>query len=78
MVGPVVAAGGTPIFDHGAPLASAHRPGEPPVDTARFLCLVETRSWEDSGNGLLRYGVGGQGAWPAGACGPSSILLGAC
>lgn len=55
MVGPVVAAGGTPIFDHGSPLASAHRPGEPPVDTARFLHLVDTRTWGDSGNVLLRY-----------------------
>jgi dihydrofolate reductase len=57
MVGPVVAAGGTPIFDHGAPLASAHRPGEPPVDAARFLRLVGTRTRDDSGNVLLRYEV---------------------
>jgi dihydrofolate reductase len=57
MVGPVVAAGGTPIFDHGSPLASAHRPGEPPVDAARFLRLVDTRTWDGSGNVLLRYEV---------------------
>jgi dihydrofolate reductase len=57
MVGPVVAAGGTPIFDHGSPLASAHRPGEPPVDAARFLRLVDTRTWGDSGNVLLQYEV---------------------
>jgi dihydrofolate reductase len=57
LVGPVVAAGGTPIFDHGAPLASAHRPGEAPVDAARRLRQLDTRTWDESGNVLLRYEV---------------------
>jgi hypothetical protein len=45
------------MFDHGSPLASAHRSGEAPVDAARFLRLVDTRTWGDSGNVLLCYEV---------------------
>jgi dihydrofolate reductase len=57
MVGPVVAGGGTPMFEPGSPLVSAHRPGEPPVAAERSLRRVETRTWDDSANVLLRYEV---------------------
>jgi dihydrofolate reductase len=42
MVGPIVLGGGTPAFD-GPPAAS--------------LRLLDTRTWDGSGNVLLRYGV---------------------
>jgi dihydrofolate reductase len=42
MIGPVVLAAGTPIFD-----------GQPAVS----LRLIDTRAWDDSGNVLLRYEV---------------------
>ena len=42
MIGPVVVGGGTPIFD-----------GKPPV----ALRLVATRTWDGSGNVLVRYEV---------------------
>ena len=42
MVGPVLVGAGTPLFD-----------GRPPV----WLRLLDTRTWEDSGNVLARYGV---------------------
>ena len=45
MVSPVVVGAGTPIFD-----------GQPPVS----LRLLDTRTWDDSGNVLTRYEVKGQ------------------
>lgn len=42
MVGPIVLGGGTPAFD-----------GQPAVS----LRLLDTRTWDGSGNVLLRYGV---------------------
>jgi dihydrofolate reductase len=57
MVGPVIAGGGTPMFGRGTALASAHRPGEPPVEAERLLRRTGTRTWDDSGNVLLRYEV---------------------
>jgi dihydrofolate reductase len=42
MIGPVVVGAGTPVFD-----------GQPPVS----LRLLGTRSWDDSGNVLVRYEV---------------------
>jgi dihydrofolate reductase len=47
MIGPVVVGGGTPVFD-----------GQPPVS----LRLVGTRTWDGSGNVLVRYEVGRQEA----------------
>ena len=42
MIGPVLVGAGTPIFD-----------GKPPVS----LRLIDTRTWDDSGNILVRYRV---------------------
>jgi dihydrofolate reductase len=42
MIGPVVLGAGTPLFD-----------GKPPVS----LRLIDTRTWDDSGNVLVQYGV---------------------
>jgi dihydrofolate reductase len=42
MIGPVLVGAGTPLFD-----------GQPPVS----LRLLDTRTWEDSGNVLARYEV---------------------
>jgi dihydrofolate reductase len=42
MIGPVLVGAGTPIFD-----------GKPPVS----LGLIDTRTWDDSGNILVRYRV---------------------
>jgi dihydrofolate reductase len=42
MIAPVILGAGTPLFD-----------GKPPVS----LRLLETRTWDGSGNVLLRYGV---------------------
>jgi hypothetical protein len=42
MIGPVVVGAGTPVFD-----------GQPPVS----LRLLGTRSWDGSGNVLVRYEV---------------------
>ena len=61
-VGPVVAGGGTPVFDRGEALASAHRPGDPPVQSDRLLRQIDARSWDDSGNVLVRYEVHMRGA----------------
>jgi dihydrofolate reductase len=54
MVGPVVVGGGTPIF--ATAIASAHRPDRP-FESRHSLLLLETRTWEGSGNVLLRYSV---------------------
>jgi dihydrofolate reductase len=59
MVGPVVVGGGTPIFKGQPAIASAHRPDRP-LDSRQSLRLIDTRSWEDSGNVLVRYEVGRQ------------------
>jgi hypothetical protein len=61
MVGPVVVGGGTPLFDGQPAIASAHRPDRP-VDSRQSLRLVDTRTWEDSGNVLVRYQVSRQTA----------------
>jgi riboflavin biosynthesis pyrimidine reductase len=60
MVGPVVVGGGTPIFD-GPPITSAHRPDRP-FGGRQSLRLVEARTWEGSGNVLVRYQVERQDA----------------
>ena len=59
MVGPVVVGGGTPIFDGQPAIASAHRPDRP-FDSRQSLRLVDTRTWKDSGNFLVRYEVSRQ------------------
>jgi dihydrofolate reductase len=61
MVGPVVVGGGTPIFDGQPAIASAHRP-DLPFDSRQSLRLVDIRTWEDSGNVLVRYEVSRQEA----------------
>jgi dihydrofolate reductase len=61
MVGPVVVGGGTPIFDGQPAIASAHRPDRP-FDSRQSLRLVDIRTWEDSGNVLVRYEVSRQEA----------------
>ena len=48
MIGPIVVGAGTPAFD-GKPAAS--------------LRLIDTRTWDGSGDVLLRYGVRRQEAW---------------
>jgi dihydrofolate reductase len=45
MIGPVVLGAGTPLFD-----------GRPPIS----LRLIDTRTWDGSGNVLVRYEVGRQ------------------
>jgi dihydrofolate reductase len=62
MGGPVVAGGGSPLFDGGEALASAHRPGDAPVETDRPVREIDARTWDDSGNVLLRYEVRTRGA----------------
>jgi dihydrofolate reductase len=64
MVGPVVAGGGTPTFDRGKALASAHRAGDPPIEARRLLRQNEARTWDNSGNVLLRYAVSTQEGEP--------------
>jgi riboflavin biosynthesis pyrimidine reductase len=59
VVGPVVVGGGTPIFDGQPAIASAHRPDRP-FDSRQSLRLVGTRTWEGSGNVLVRYQVAHQ------------------
>ncbi|HKF00356.1 MAG TPA: dihydrofolate reductase family protein [Actinomycetes bacterium] len=61
MVGPVVAGGGTPLFEGVPSIASAHRPDRP-LDSRQSLQLVGVRGWEGSGNVLVRYEVGRQEA----------------
>ena len=56
MVGPVVVSEGTPIFDGHLAIASAHRPDRP-IESEQSLRLIDTRSWDGSGNVLLRYHV---------------------
>jgi dihydrofolate reductase len=56
MVGPVVVGAGRPMFDGQPPIASAHRPDRP-FDSQQSLRLVDARTWEGSGNVLLRYEV---------------------
>jgi dihydrofolate reductase len=56
LVGPVVVGGGTPLFDGQPAIASAHRPDRP-VDSHQSLRLLDTRTWEGSGNVLVRYQV---------------------
>jgi dihydrofolate reductase len=58
LVGPVVVRDGTPIFD--TQLASGHRPDRP-IESAQSLQLIETRTWEGSGNVLIRYAVDNEG-----------------
>jgi hypothetical protein len=53
-VGSVVVGAGTPMFEE--PIASASRP-EPPNESRNSLQLADTRTWENSGNVLLRYEV---------------------
>jgi dihydrofolate reductase len=59
LVGPVCVGTGTPIFDE--PIASAHRPDRP-LESRQSLRLVDTRTWNGSGNVLVRYEVGRQEA----------------
>src|SRR6266487_1861535 len=54
MVGPVVVGAGTPIFDRQTAIASAHRPDRP-FQSRHSLRLLGTRTWEGSGNVLVRY-----------------------
>jgi dihydrofolate reductase len=54
MAGPTVVGAGTPMFDE--PIASVHRP-ESPLESRNSLQLADTRTWENSGNVLLRYKV---------------------
>jgi dihydrofolate reductase len=54
MIGPVVVGAGTPAFD--VPVASAHRPDRP-VASEHSLRLIDTRTWDGSGNVLVRYEV---------------------
>jgi len=54
MVGPVVIGAGTPMFDQ--PVASAHRPDRP-IDSPQSLRLADSRTWDQSGNVLIRYEV---------------------
>jgi riboflavin biosynthesis pyrimidine reductase len=54
MVGPVVVGNGTPMLAE--PSASAHRPDRP-IESQQSLRLLDTRTWESSGNVLLRYRV---------------------
>jgi dihydrofolate reductase len=61
MVGPVVIGEGTPIFDGAHAIASAHRPDRP-FDSRQALRLIDARTWERSGNVLVRYGVDRQQA----------------
>jgi dihydrofolate reductase len=56
MVDPVVVGGGTPLFDGQPAIASAHRPDRP-FDSHQSLRLVDTRTWQASGNVLVRYQV---------------------
>ena len=58
MVGPVGVGGGTPLFDR-QPIVSAHRPDRP-LDSRWSLRLLDSRTWQDSGNVLVRYQVVGQ------------------
>jgi dihydrofolate reductase len=58
LVGPVVVRDGTPIFD--TQLASRHRPDRP-IESAQSLRLIETRTWEGSGNVLIQYAVDNEG-----------------
>jgi dihydrofolate reductase len=58
LIGPVVVGGGTPILD--TQVASAHRPDRP-IESAQSLRLVETRTWDGSGNVLVRYAVANEG-----------------
>jgi dihydrofolate reductase len=59
LIGPVVLDGGTPIFD--TQVASGHRPDRP-IESGQSLRLVETRTWDGSGNVLVRYAVGNEDA----------------
>jgi dihydrofolate reductase len=61
MVGPVVVGGGTPIFGRQTAIASAHRPDRP-LESGQSLRLIGTRTWDGSGNVLVRYAVGREGA----------------
>jgi dihydrofolate reductase len=54
MIGPVVVGAGTPAFD--VPVASAHRPDRP-VASEHSLRLIDTHTWDGSGNVLVRYEV---------------------
>lgn len=54
MVGPVVAGGGTPLFDRGPALAPAQQPGDPPLEARCLIRQVDAGTWDDSGNLLLR------------------------
>jgi dihydrofolate reductase len=60
MVGPVVVGEGTPIFDREPAIASAHRPDRP-FESNQSLRLIDTRTWDGSGNVLLRYQVSREG-----------------
>jgi dihydrofolate reductase len=54
MVGPVVVGDGTPMFKE--PLTSAHRPDRP-FESRHSLRLLDTRTWDDAGNVLMRFAV---------------------
>jgi dihydrofolate reductase len=54
MVGPVVVGDGTPMFEE--PLTSAHRPDRP-FESKQSLRLLDTRTWDNGGNVLLRLAV---------------------
>jgi dihydrofolate reductase len=57
MIGPVVVGGGTPVFNGHHAIASAHRAESPAPDGEQMLRLLDTRTWEGSGNVLMRYEV---------------------